>query len=427
MKIEALHQLFLNAKGITTDTRSLNQGALFFALKGENFNGNNFAQNALDSGVSFCIIDEVQTTMNERFILVDNVLQTLQDLANFHRKYLNIPVIALTGSNGKTTTKELINAVLMQHFKTQATQGNYNNHIGVPLTLLQMDKTTEIGIVEMGANHAGEIAQLCKIAAPNYGYITNFGKAHLEGFGSEEGVVKAKSELYDYLKQNNGTIFLNSNDEKQLKQVGDYSNTTTFSYGSLSDFNIKLKNDTPFVSIKVNNVLIQTQLIGYYNFTNVAAAVAIGLYFKVDLDSIKKGIELYKPTNNRSQIIKQNSNTIILDAYNANPTSVEAALQNFNVMKGNEKIVILGDMFELGHQSTNEHYAVISMVKDLDFSKSYFVGKHFFIHKKHFPFALFFENLEDVKKHIQDVLIKDALVLVKGSRGMALEQLLKVL
>ena len=427
MKIRDLHQLFLNSKGVTTDTRSLTPSTLFFALKGENFNANNFAQQALDSGASYCIIDEVQTPMNERFILVDNVLQTLQELANFHRKYLDIPVVALTGSNGKTTTKELINAVLIQQYNTHATQGNYNNHIGVPLTLLQMDKTTEIGIVEMGANHAGEIAQLCEIAAPNYGYITNFGKAHLEGFGSEEGVVKAKSELYDYLKRNKETIFVNIDDNKQVKQIGDYQNIKTFSSEYNSDFTIKLENDSPFLNVKVDDIYIQTQLLGRYNITNIAAAISIGLYFKLELDVIKKGIESYVPKNNRSQVIKQNSNTIIMDAYNANPTSVEAALKNFKAMNGEEKVVILGDMFELGPQSFHEHHAVISMVKDFDFTKAYFVGSNFFNHQKEFPFADFFKNVADVKKHIIATPIKNTLILVKGSRGMALEHLLDVL
>ena len=424
MKIRDLHQLFLKSKGVTTDTRSLTPSTLFFALKGENFNANNFALQALDSGASYCIIDEVQTPMNERFILVDNVLQTLQELANFHRKYLDIPVVALTGSNGKTTTKELINAVLIQQYNTHATQGNYNNHIGVPLTLLQMDKTTEIGIVEMGANHAGEIAQLCEIASPNYGYITNFGKAHLEGFGSEEGVVKAKSELYDYLKRNKGAIFVNIDDKKQVKQIGDYQNIKTFSSENTSDFTIKLENDRSFVNVKVDDVCIQTQLLGQYNFTNIAAAISIGLYFKLKLDVIKKGIESYVPKNNRSQVIKQNSNTIIMDAYNANPTSVEAALHNFKAMNSEEKVVILGDMFELGPQSFHEHQAIISMVKDFDFTKAYFVGSHFFNHQKEFPFAFFFKNVAAVKKHIKNTSIKNTLILVKGSRRMALECIL---
>lgn len=424
MKIEALHQLFLKAKSVSTDTRTLEKGMLFFALKGENFNGNRFAQKALDLGASYCIIDEVQNPNHEHYILVDDVLQTLQKLANYHRNYLNIPIVALTGSNGKTTTKELIYSVLKQRYNTQATLGNLNNHIGVPLTLLRMDESTEIGIVEMGANHIGEIAQLCKIANPNFGYITNFGKAHLEGFGSEEGVVKGKSELYDYLKQNKGTIFLNADDKKQVKQVGDYQNRITFSERESSDFTIALLKESPFLSIEINKTLIHTQLLGRYNFTNTAAAITIGLHFDVDLKSMKKGIESYIPKNNRSQIIKQNSNTIILDAYNANPSSVEAALKNFKTMEGDQKIVILGDMFELGEQSYDEHQSVIDLAKSLDFSQLYLVGNHFFEHHQNYSNILFFKDFERLKIHLEDYPIKQSMVLVKGSRGMALERLL---
>lgn len=426
MKIEALHQLFLIAKSVSTDTRTLDKGTLFFALKGENFNGNTFAQKALDLGASYCIIDEVQQPDNEHFILVDDVLQTLQKLANYHRNYLNIPIVALTGSNGKTTTKELIFSVLKQRYKTQATFGNLNNHIGVPLTLLRMDESTEIGIVEMGANHISEIAQLCKIANPDFGYITNFGKAHLEGFGSEEGIVKGKSELYDYLKEKKGTIFLNADDKKQVKQVGDYQNRITFSERESSDFTITLLKESPFLSIEINKTLMLTQLLGRYNFTNTAAAISIGLHFDVDLTSIKKGIESYAPKNNRSQIIKQNSNTIILDAYNANPSSVEAALKNFKVMEGSQKIVILGDMFELGEQSYDEHQSVIDLAKSLDFSQLYLVGNHFFEHHQNYSNILFFKALQDIQQYLENHPIKEAIVLIKGSRGMALERLLEL-
>lgn len=409
---------------MSTDTRTLEKGTLFFALKGENFNGNTFAKKALDLGASYCIIDEVQDPNHEHYILVDDVLQTLQELANYHRNYLNIPIIALTGSNGKTTTKELIYSVLKQRYETQATLGNLNNHIGVPLTLLRMDESTEIGIVEMGANHIGEIAQLCKIANPDFGYITNFGKAHLEGFGSEEGVVKGKSELYDHLKQKNGTIFLNVDDKKQVKQVGDYQNRITFSERESSDFTIALQRESPFLSIEINKTLIHTQLLGRYNFTNIAAAITVGLHFDVDLTSIKKGIESYAPKNNRSQIIKQNSNTIILDAYNANPSSVEAALKNFKTMEGNQKIVILGDMFELGKQSYAEHQSVIDLAKSLDFSQLYLVGNHFFDHHQNYSNILFFKALQDIQQYLENHPIKEAIVLIKGSRGMALERLL---
>ncbi len=424
MNIEVLHQLFLKSKSMSTDTRTLEKGTLFFALKGENFNGNTFAKKALDLGASYCIIDEVQDPNHEHYILVDDVLQTLQELANYHRNYLNIPIIALTGSNGKTTTKELIYSVLKQRYETQATLGNLNNHIGVPLTLLRMDESTEIGIVEMGANHIGEIAQLCKIANPDFGYITNFGKAHLEGFGSEEGVVKGKSELYDHLKQKNGTIFLNVDDKKQVKQVGDYQNRITFSERESSDFTIALQRESPFLSIEINKTLIHTQLLGRYNFTNIAAAITVGLHFDVDLTSIKKGIESYAPKNNRSQIIKQNSNTIILDAYNANPSSVEAALKNFKTMEGNQKIVILGDMFELGKQSYAEHQSVIDLAKSLDFSQLYLVGNHFFDHHQNYSNILFFKALQDIQQYLENHPIKEAIVLIKGSRGMALERLL---
>ena len=426
MNIEVLHQLFLKSKSVSTDTRTLEKGTLFFALKGENFNGNTFAKKALDLGASYCIIDEVQDPNHEHYILVDDVLQTLQELANYHRNYLNIPIIALTGSNGKTTTKELIYSVLKQRYETQATLGNLNNHIGVPLTLLRMDESTEIGIVEMGANHIGEIAQLCKIANPDFGYITNFGKAHLEGFGSEEGVVKGKSELYDYLKQKNGTIFLNVDDKKQVKQVGDYQNRITFSERESSDFTIALQRESPFLSIEINKTLIHTQLLGRYNFTNIAAAITVGLHFDVDLTSIKKGIESYAPKNNRSQIIKQNSNTIILDAYNANPSSVEAALNNFNTMEGDQKIVILGDMFELGKQSYAEHQSIIDLAQKLDFLQLYLVGNHFFDHHQNYSNILFFKDFERLKIHLEDYPIKQSMVLVKGSRGMALERLLEL-
>jgi UDP-N-acetylmuramoyl-tripeptide--D-alanyl-D-alanine ligase len=425
MKIEELHQLFLKAKSVSTDTRTLEKGTLFFALKGENFNGNRFAQKALDLGASFCIIDEVQKPDNERYILVDDVLQTLQKLANYHRNYLNIPIVALTGSNGKTTTKELIHAVLKQRYKTQATLGNLNNHIGVPLTLLRMDESTEIGIVEMGANHIGEIAQLCKIANPDFGYITNFGKAHLEGFGSEEGVVKGKSELYDYLKQKKGAIFLNIDDKKQVKQVGDYQNRITFSETESSDFTIALQRESPFLKIEISKTIIQTQLLGRYNFTNTAVAIAVGLHFDVDLTSIKKGVESYVPKNNRSQIIKQNSNTIILDAYNANPSSIDAALKNFKTMEGDQKIVILGDMFELGEQSYAEHQSIIDLAQKLDFSQLYLVGNQFFEHHQNYSNVLFFKDFERLKIHLEDYPIKQSMVLVKGSRGMALERLLE--
>lgn len=424
MKIEKLHQLFLKFNVVSTDTRSISNGALFFALKGDNFNGNDFAKKALDSGASYCIIDEQQSQSNARFILVPDVLITLQELANFHRKYLNIPIIAITGSNGKTTTKELINSVLGQRYKTHATQGNYNNHIGVPLTLLQMDTSVDIGIVEMGANHIGEISNLCQISAPNYGYITNFGKAHLEGFGSAEGVVKGKCELYDYLKSNEGVVFINGDDKKQVQQIGDYKSVNIFSKDNRSNIQVSMTSQTPFISFESQGCTMESQLVGIYNFSNAAAAIAMGCFFEVSLENIKKGIASYTPNNNRSQIIQKGSNTIILDAYNANPSSMEVALDNFNSMKSPLKIVILGDMFELGVHSKSEHQAVIDEVNSLNFSSSYYVGSHFFELAYDSSKANFFKTTESFRNQLQSLVFKDALILIKGSRGMALESLL---
>ena len=424
MKIEKLHRLFLKFNGVSTDTRSIAHGALFFALKGENFNGNDFAKKALDFGASYCIIDEQQFQSNTRFILVPNVLKTLQELANFHRKYLNIPIIAITGSNGKTTTKELINSVLARRYKTHATQGNYNNHIGVPLTLLQMDASVDIGIVEMGANHIGEIAKLCQISVPNCGYITNFGKAHLEGFGSAAGVVKGKCELYDYLKSNKGLVFIYGDDKKQVQQIGSYKKAHVFSEKNSSNIQVSMTSETPFISFEAQECTMESQLVGVYNFSNAAAAIAMGCFFEVSLENIKKGIESYTPNNNRSQIIQKGSNTIILDAYNANPSSMEVALDNFNSMKSPFKIVILGDMFELGVHSRSEHQAVIDEVNSLNFSSAYYVGSHFFELASDSSKANFFKTTESFRNQLQSLVFKDALILIKGSRGMALETLL---
>ena len=424
MKIEKLHRLFLKFNRVSTDTRSIAHGALFFALKGENFNGNDFAKKALDFGASYCVIDEQQSQSNGRFILVPNVLKTLQELANFHRKYLNIPIIAITGSNGKTTTKELINSVLGQRYKIHATQGNYNNHIGVPLTLLQMDASVDIGIVEMGANHIGEIAKLCQISVPNYGYITNFGKAHLEGFGSAAGVVKGKCELYDYLKSNDGLVFINGDDKKQVQQIGSYKIAYVFSEKNSSNVQVSMTSETPFICFESQGWTMESQLVGIYNFSNAAAAITMGCFFEVSLENIKKGIESYTPNNNRSQIIQKGSNTIILDAYNANPSSMEAALDNFNSMKSPFKIVILGDMFELGIYSKSEHQAVIDEVNSLNFSSAYYVGSHFFELASDSSKANFFKTKESFRNQLQSLVFKDALILIKGSRGMALETLL---
>ena len=423
MNINELHSIFLDFNLISTDTRKIEKDCIFFALKGDNFNGNKFASEAISKGAKFAIIDEKEFNLNSNFILVDNVLSTLQELANYHRNYLGLKIIGLTGSNGKTTTKELTNSVLRKRYNTIATSGNLNNHIGVPLTLLRMDETTEIGIVEMGANHLKEIEFLCRIAEPDYGYITNFGKAHLEGFGSEEGVIKGKSELYDYLKTNNKQIFINNEDPIQLKQLGDYLNFIKF---GLTDNVIKIDfiEANPFVSVLFNNYKIKSNLIGSYNFTNISAAIAIGNYFKVTDTDIKDAIESYTPENNRSQIITRNSNKIILDAYNANPTSMKAALDSLSYLKDSKKIAILGDMFELGESSKKEHQAIAEYASSLNIDGVYLVGSNFYNSQIDFKQITYFESFEELITSLDFTNIKNSTLLIKGSRGMALERIL---
>lgn len=420
MTIDILYEHFLKCASVCTDTRKINQNSLFFALKGDNFNGNNFAEKALELGASFAIIDEASYKKSNQYLLVDNVLATLQQLATFHRKQLNIPILALTGSNGKTTTKELINSVLSKSYNTSATIGNLNNHIGVPLTLLSMNEHTEIGIVEMGANHLKEIEFLTNIALPDYGLITNFGKAHLEGFGGIEGVIKGKSEMYDHLKLYDKTIFVNSNDELQRKQVGNYEKVISF--GS----QMKLLNSQPFVTLKYKDYTITSNLTGAYNFNNICVAIAIGHYFDVSDEQIVSAIEAYIPTNNRSQIIEKNGHQIILDAYNANPTSMVAALSNFNQLDNSNKVAILGDMFELGNDAKSEHQSIAEFANSLDIEEVILVGENFY-NTEALESVSYFKSFEDFKRSIEDFNFKNNKFLIKGSRGMALERILEVL
>lgn len=425
MKINQLHLLFLKCKAVSTDTRKIKPDSLFFALKGENFNGNTFAKKALEAGAKYVVIDEKEYYQSKHTILVENVLESLQKLANYHRNYLKLPIIALTGSNGKTTTKELIHAALSQKYKTVATLGNLNNHIGVPLTLLTMDKETELGIVEMGANHPKEIAFLCEIAQPDYGYITNFGKAHLEGFGSLEGVVNAKCELYDYLKQNNKYIFLNADDAKQLEKLKTYIKKIGFSKNKTDYYKIELLDTNPFVKLQVEQTIINSNLIGDYNFSNLGAATIIAEYFNVPLEKIKNGIENYIPQNNRSQIINKNTNKIILDAYNANPSSMEAAISNFNLLKEKNKIVILGDMFELGTEAEKEHQQIASFANNASFQNIYLIGENFFKTNTISSNIKCFKNFDSFKNQFK--VPSNSTLLIKGSRGMALERILDLL
>lgn len=424
MTISQIHQLFLANHSICTDTRKIKKNDIFFALKGDNFNGNSYAKKAIELGASYAIIDESEFKTSDQHILVNDALETLQQLASYHRNYLKIPIIALTGSNGKTTTKELINSVLSTSFNTTATEGNLNNHIGVPLTLLSMSKETEIGIVEMGANHQKEIETLCNIANPDYGYITNIGKAHLEGFGSVEGVFKGKTELYLHLNKTNKLVFSNLDDPKLSKATQGIKTYSFSQTNNKSDTNISIKAVSPNVVISYNNKTISSNLIGAYNFTNIAAAIAIGAHFKISFEKIKEGIESYTPTNNRSQILNKGNQTIILDAYNANPSSMEAAINNLIKLNHPNKTVFLGDMFELGKDAKVEHQKIAKLIcNSSEIDKIYLIGENFLQVETTDVRVQKFKSFEDLSSNWE--LLKGAnQILIKGSRGMKLERIL---
>ncbi|TXD51292.1 MULTISPECIES: UDP-N-acetylmuramoyl-tripeptide--D-alanyl-D-alanine ligase [unclassified Polaribacter] len=418
MEIATLYQLYAHYYLVDTDTRNIRQNTLFFALKGEHFNGNEFAEKALNLGASYAIIDDENYKTHQNCILVDDVLKTLQALANYHRKKRNIPIIGLTGSNGKTTTKELIQLVLSKKYKTIATKGNLNNHIGVPLTLLSITPEHELGIVEMGANHQKEIEFLCALCEPNFGYITNFGKAHLEGFGGIEGVIKGKSELYTFLKEHHKIVFINPADALQVAATKKIQ-TVSFNVDALQFLEVN-----PFVKLAYKNTTIQSNLVGSYNYTNIIAAITIGEYFKIPEAAIKEAIESYIPTNNRSQIIKTAKNTILLDAYNANPSSMRAALENFASLPADQKVIILGDMFELGEESLLEHQEIVKLASSFDFKNQYFVGEHFYQTKtKNAQFKTYL----DLENYLKQHPLEHQTILVKGSRGMRLERILTLL
>ncbi len=426
MTISQIHKLFLKNNSICTDTRKIKPNDIFFALKGENFNGNEYATKALELGAMYSIIDEPKFNTSKKHILVEDALKTLQDLAQYHRKYLNTPIIALTGSNGKTTTKELIHCVLASKFNTTATFGNLNNHIGVPLTLLSMDKNTQIGIIEMGANHIGEIDFLCNIALPDYGYITNIGKAHLEGFKSIEGVLKGKTELYRHLEKNYKLAFLNLDDNKLTKAS---SNLNTYSFSTSkkhSDTIITLKSISSKVEVTYKNEIIKSNLVGSYNYSNIAAAITIGDYFKIPSNKIKDAIESYTPSNNRSQIIKKENYTIILDAYNANPSSMEVAIDNFNNQKEESKIAFLGDMFELGTEAQTEHQKIVNQICNTTAKEIYLIGNLFFNTESTDPRIKKFKTFEELRIEKQ-IKLQHNTILIKGSRGMKLERIVDLL
>ncbi|MGZ9674969.1 UDP-N-acetylmuramoyl-tripeptide--D-alanyl-D-alanine ligase [Flavobacterium sp. GNP001] len=422
MDINHLHQLFLECSSISIDTRKIEPKSLFVAIKGERFDANTFAEEALIKGASYVIIDNANYFIDHRTILVTDSLTALQELAKFHRQYLKIPILALTGSNGKTTTKELINVVLSKKFNIKATVGNLNNHIGVPLTLLSFDKTTEIGIVEMGANHQKEIEFLCEIAQPDFGYITNFGKAHLEGFGGVEGVIKGKSEMYDYLKKATKLAFVNLEDKIQIEKTNSIERYTFGVNKKEADIDISAIEAKPLVKINYHNVEIQSQLIGLYNANNINAAIAIGTYFKVALTDIKDALENYIPENNRSQLMQIGSNKIILDAYNANPSSMKVAIANFIQLQDLNKILVLGDMFELGEESAQEHKIIVESLQNEPNIICYFVGADFKAQQKAQSNLLFYESFDDFAKDLANITFDNNSILIKGSRGMALER-----
>lgn len=427
---ELLYQLFLKHPTVVTDSRKIIEGCLFFALKGENFNGNKFAEDAINKGAAYAIIDEKIFKKTGQFILVEDVLTALQNLAEHYRKQFQIPVIGITGSNGKTTTKELISTVLSSHYRTHFTKGNFNNHIGVPLTLLAMPKDTEVAIIEMGANHIGEIEFLCEIAQPTHGLITNIGKAHLEGFGGIEGVKKGKSELYKFLANNKGVAFINKEEPFLEKLAEDIKWKIFYKQGETpssdkSPFEIQLLKSNPFISAvfspNKNPVVINSQLIGLYNFNNVMTAATLGIYFKVPSKKIKQAIEDYIPSNNRSQIVKINSNTFILDAYNANPTSMKNALQNFSKIEAKNKIAILGAMKELGDYAQEEHKNIFELAESYKFDKIILVGKEF--DELHHPF---YKNVEELNNWFKQQKFENTYFLIKGSRSVRLEKTLEV-
>ncbi|MCF8360075.1 MAG: UDP-N-acetylmuramoyl-tripeptide--D-alanyl-D-alanine ligase [Prolixibacteraceae bacterium] len=431
MDTDQLYKLFLKTGRVFTDSRKTHEGGIFVALKGEHFDGNDFALKALNDGAEYALVDSEKLKGEEGCIFVDDSLKTLQKLANYHRRKLNIPVIAITGTNGKTTTKELIAAVLLEKCNVLATQGNLNNHIGVPLTLLTLHNGHEIAVVEMGANHPGEISTLCKIAEPDYGLITNVGKAHIEGFGSFEGVKKTKAELYSYISEKGKSVFINTGNKHLLQMIP--PKVEKISYGQGNE-NVQLKGEAagsdPYLTCKIlfprGWLYIKTKLVGDYNLENVLAAARVGMHFNIDPLLIKKAIEGYRPSNNRSQLTKIGSNKLFVDCYNANPTSMEMAIKNFVTARGENKILILGDMLELGAFSGGEHQKIIDLISGYRFDDVFLVGENFLktnsakgVHK--------FNTVDELIAEVDFSRWNNKLVLVKGSRAIKLEKIIEAI
>ncbi len=435
MEIKNIHQHFLSTNGICTDTRKITEGCFFVAIKGDRFDGNQYAEKALELGASFALVSDLGLPKKDQFILVDDTLQTLQELATYHRRQLHIPVIAITGTNGKTTTKELMSSVLSTTYKTGFTKGNFNNHIGVPLTLLDLPLDTEIAVIEMGANHLGDIDFLCRIAEPTHGIITNVGMAHLEGFGDLEGVKQTKSELYRYLATKKGSVFVNADQDYLGDLVPEGMDTYLYGINDSSkqlNYSANYVGANPYVQLSFEDngptIEMQSKLFGRYNFDNLLTALAIGLHFKVPVSNIKSALENYTPSNNRSQVMTHGSNTYYLDAYNANPTSMQIALQNFGEMNETNKVVILGSMLELGTQNKPEHRKVLKQLDRLQKNKkielqALLVGREFAMSRFLLPNAKWFDNVNQLKAWFDNQSFENHHFLIKGSRGIQLEKL----
>lgn len=424
MGIQELYEIFLKSSGVTTDTRKIENGQIYFALKGERFDGNTYALQAIDAGAILSVVDNETYHVPGKTALVNDVLQTLQHLARHHRRQFQIPVIGITGSNGKTTTKELVHTVLKQKYHVLATIGNLNNHIGVPLTLLRLNAEHEIAIIEMGANHVHEIAELCAIAEPNHAIITSIGRAHIGEFGSFEAIKQTKAELYQWVAQHDGKAFINQNVEV-LKEMAERSNVSlSINYGDSGEtYSYKFLDSNPFVKFEMNNVIISTQLPGEYNYNNFITAATVGQYFKVSDKDIQVALETYRSDNNRSQIVKKENYTLIMDAYNANPSSMESALKNLQSMEARKKGAILGHMLELGEYSRDEHINIAQIAESLGLNFLCLVGKEF----ESIPTnatTLKFKDAEETKSWWKQQDLKDFLVLIKGSRGIQLEKVI---
>ena len=426
-----LYQKFLASTGVSTDTRNIAKGSIYFALKGASFNGNTFAAEALEKGAQYAVIDEAAYQTSDKMILVSDVLTTLQELATYHRNSLKTLVIGITGSNGKTTTKELIAQVLSQKYDTLYTEKNYNNHIGVPLTLLRLDESHHFGVVEMGANHKGEIAQLCSIVQPDFGLVTNFGRAHIEGFGSFEGVVEAKTELFDYIREHKGRVFVNIGNELMVRQSHGIGNISYAINSDKADVSGYVSQQDPCITISwasqrfsVTAQTVKTNIVGSYNAENILAAIVVGLFFEVDPQSIDIALSRYIPKNHRSQYMKTDRNELIVDAYNANPSSMEAAIRNFASLQYPHKTLILGDMLELGENTLADHTNIMNIVEEQGFDKVILVGKIFAKTQSGYTA---FDNVDGLIEYLTSAPISGSAILLKGSNSIGLERLIEYL